>query len=83
MQYFLKWNLENRVQLSPLQACEMDSSSLDYTSTERKLLQLYLDWMQHTISFVIPTRLSGVHCMESFLDIWIFTYVISLLGPTG
>lgn len=42
MKYFLKQNFENPVQLSPLQSCEMDSSSSDYTSTKRKL-HLFLD----------------------------------------
>lgn len=41
--YFLKQNFENPVQLSPLQSCELDSSSSDYTSNKRKLLHLYLD----------------------------------------
>lgn len=68
MQY-LKQNLGKPVQFSPLQACEMDSSGSDYTATDTKLLQLYPVWMQHMISFLILTRLSGVWCMEWYLAI--------------
>lgn len=43
MRYFLTQNFENPMQLSPLQPCELDSSSSNYTSNKRKLLHLYLD----------------------------------------
>lgn len=84
MQYFLKQNLENPVQLSPLQVCEMHTSSSDYTSTDRKLLQLYTDldaahnYLHNPHQAQWSTLYGEISCY-----IQIFTDITLLLDPTG